>query len=39
MNRDFEKLFQSLVMFCDANGFDISEWEAENEQEPQEVSA
>lgn len=29
-------MFQSLVMFCDQQGYDISEWEQDHETEPQE---
>jgi len=28
-------MFQSLVMFCDQQGYDISEWEQDHETEPQ----
>ena len=30
----FEMLFQSLVMYCDKMGYDITEWEMEHEEEP-----
>lgn len=32
ITNSFEVLFQSLVMYCDKMGYDITEWEMEHEE-------